>query len=80
VVRTGDTEVVAHRLVLAACSEYFRACLTGVGRPPSRYGCMASVCVRHHFAWCALIVAIDNTHSLWCIASVCAATSLGVHR
>lgn len=30
VVKCGDAEVRAHRLVLAAASEYFRACLTGV--------------------------------------------------
>jgi len=35
VLRIGDRgkEVIAHRLVLAACSEYFRACLTGVSHP-----------------------------------------------
>ena len=32
VVKCGDAEVRGHRLVLAAASEYFRACLTGVSQ------------------------------------------------
>lgn len=38
VVRSGSMEVRAHRLVLAACSEYFRACLAGVSEQHGRGG------------------------------------------